>query len=81
MDKTLLEPIVVQVIEKTACLKLGPELYGADFSGLGIDSLAAIDIAQGLEDQLDRVIDDRDVLRFRSVNDILDYLTRQAAEG
>jgi acyl carrier protein len=78
MDRTNIEPIVVGIIEQQACLTLTRELYDADLTGLGIDSLMAIDIANELEAALDRVIDDREVLRFRCVNDILDYLGRAA---
>ncbi len=76
MDRTDIEPIVVGIIEQQACLTLTRELYDADLTGLGIDSLMAIDIANELESALHAVIDDREVLRFRCVNDILDYLAR-----
>ena len=76
MDRTNLEPIVVGIIEQQACLTLTRELYDADLTGLGIDSLTAIDIANELECALHATIDDREVLRFRCVNDILDYLAR-----
>jgi acyl carrier protein len=81
MDRTNIEPIVVGIIQQQACLTLTRELYDADLTGLGIDSLMALDIANELEDALDAVIDDREVLRFRCVNDILDYLARAEVSG
>ncbi len=39
MDRTNLAPIVVGIIEQQACLTLTRELYDADLTGLGIDSL------------------------------------------
>jgi acyl carrier protein len=79
MDRESVEPIVIGVIEERACVKVTPDMYDTDLTVLGVDSLTAIDIAHELESALDAVIDDREMLRLRNVNDILDYVARASA--
>ena len=78
-DVASLERTVVGIIEEAACVQLTRELYDTDLTQLGIDSLMALDIANEIESALDTVIDDRDVLRFRNVTDILDHLRAPSA--
>ena len=41
---------------------------------LGMDSFAAVELLFGLEDQYDIEIPDEDAKKFKTVNDIIDYL-------
>jgi acyl carrier protein len=79
MDRASVESIVIGIIEDRACVKVTPDSYDTDLTDLGIDSLAAIDIAHGVESALDAVIDDGEVLRLRTVNEILDYVAGDPA--
>jgi acyl carrier protein len=79
MDRASVEPIVIGIIEDRACVKVTRDLYDTDLTDLGVDSLTAIDIAHEVESALDAVIDDREVLRLRNVNEILDYVARAPA--
>lgn len=69
-------PVLLQILQEQLGRALTPDLFGADLSELGVDSLMAIEIAHRLEDALGVTIDDRDVLGFRNIDSICATLQR-----
>jgi acyl carrier protein len=65
--------IVLASIRARAGIELTQDQFDDDLVGLGVDSLAAIDVANDMEEALGIVIDDREIVRFRTVNMIARY--------
>lgn len=69
-------PVLLGILSEQLGKTIGPEQFDADLTELGVDSLMAIEISHRLEEALNIVIDDREVLGFRSVNAICATLQR-----
>lgn len=69
-------PVLLEILSERLGSRLVPEQFDADLTELGVDSLMAIEISHRLEEELSIVIDDREVLGFRSVNAICATLQR-----
>lgn len=66
-------------INKHGGVRIDAKDYDADLTDLGIDSTVAIEIANELEDILGILIDDKDLVHFRTVNQILQYFAKRTA--
>lgn len=64
---------LLSTIEESAELKIEEKDYKTPLVELGLDSIYAVEIANEMEDLCDVVIDDRDIAKFRSIHDILNY--------
>ena len=78
MNREHLLKVLIRILEEQTGERLGPDKYDVDLTALGVDSLAAIEVAHQLEEALNLTIDDREVLGFRTVNAICATLERGA---
>lgn len=72
-------PVLLGILNEQLGKPIGPEQFDTDLTELGVDSLMAIEISHRLEEELNIVIDDREVLGFRSVNAICSTLQGSSA--
>lgn len=72
--------VLLRILDQQLGARLGPEQFDADLTQMGVDSLMALEIAQQLEEAFEIVIDDREALSFRTVNDISSSLMRAIAQ-
>ena len=68
---------LLESIKKHANVELKNSQYDQNLTELGIDSIKSLDIANDMEDLLDIIIDDKDIIHFRSMNKILDYFDQK----
>lgn len=68
-----LEAKLLELIKEHSDVEVSKSDYSTPFADLGIDSVYAVEVANDMEDFLDIVIDDRDIAKFRSLDDTLAY--------
>ncbi len=74
MDRSELVVKILDVIKKHTGVIINKDQYDCNLIDLGIDSVNAVEMANEMEDILDDIIDDRDIVKFVTVNRIVDYL-------
>lgn len=81
MTQDLFLENLLQSISQHANVMVQPAQYDEKLNNLGVDSIYAIDVANDMEDMLDIIIDDRDILQFDSVNNIMNYFLDKKAQS
>lgn len=64
---------VVEAIRGVSGIQISPDKYGENLFDLGLDSLAAIQVVNQLEDELDIMIDDVHLQKFISIDAITKF--------
>jgi acyl carrier protein len=77
MNENELKTVLLNSIKKHSKIDVPEKDFDTDLTNMGIDSLTAVHIANDMEDALDIVIDDKDIVKFRTVNLILSYFEKQ----
>jgi acyl carrier protein len=76
----LIRILLVSIRERTG-MEISEDQFDEDLITLGVDSIRAIEIANDMEDALGILIDDREIVGFRTVNVIGDYFERVVAKA
>jgi acyl carrier protein len=81
MKKIDLLEILLKSIKDNTNIEIKQNQYDENLTDLGIDSIFAIEIANDMEDALDIVIDDRDIVKFETINLIVEYFEKFKKEN
>ena len=73
-------PILIDVLEKTTSIQC-PLKTNTTFESLGMDDYVVVDFLMGVEDRFGFVFDSDDILRMKTMQDVMDMIVKKQSGG